>query len=208
MKGRQQRTLYMATKNMETDEVVRLLQLGVSCEGYRDPRDCGATTLIAACIHGYTDIVRLLLEKGADVEVMDDYGRTPLMHAALHAQPEIVSLLVAADARLEAQDLYHNTPLFSCFSRFFVGFAWDVDFAGRNRQVARILLEAGADIQAKDVLGVNVLTWSWINTQLEFLFHCVLPHHLYHCSMYDMLWQHMQALDAAKSSHLSTACAA
>ena len=92
--------------------------------------------------------------------------------------------------------------------RFFVGFAWDVDFAGRNRQVACILLEAGADVYAKDVMQANVLTWSWINTQLEFLLDCVLPHHLYHCSMYDMLWQHIQALDAAKSSRLSAACAA
>jgi hypothetical protein len=67
-----------------------------------------------------------------------------------------------------------------------------------------ILLEAGANIQAKDVLGANVLTYSWINTKLEFLFACLLPHHLYHCSMYDMLWQHIQDLDASKSSHLST----
>ena len=44
-------------------------------------------------------------------------------------------MLLDAGANLEAQDMLLNTALMACFSRFFVGFVWDVDFAGRNRQV-------------------------------------------------------------------------
>lgn len=164
--------------------------------------------LIAACVHGDEDVIRGLLSLGHDSNVADDLGRTPLMHAALNAQPEATRLLLDAGASLNAADAYRHTPLMACFSSFFVGFAWDVDFAGRNRQVARMLLEAGADVMAQDLFGATPLTYAWVNTQLEAQLDLVLPHHFYHVSMYDMLQQHAISFQAATTTTSSAAAAA
>ncbi|MGH2353553.1 MAG: ankyrin repeat domain-containing protein, partial [Chloroflexota bacterium] len=46
----------------------------------------GATALHHAAERGATDVARLLVEHGADVQARDDYGRTPL-HCAAHPGP-------------------------------------------------------------------------------------------------------------------------
>jgi ankyrin repeat protein len=207
-KGARERALYLAAKNMEVEEVRDLLELGVCPEGYRDAREYGANALISACIQGHEQVVRDLLEARANPDVTDHFGRTPIMHAALHAHPEIVRMLLEAGSDLDVQDIFLNTALMACFSRFFVGFAWDVDFAGRNRQVARLLIERGADIHKKDQFGATALEWCWLNTQLEMLLNLALPHHLYHIFMYDMLLQHTFALQAVAGIHLCATAAA
>ena len=42
----------------------------------------GNTALTYACCGGYEDVVRILLDAGADVEHQNDNGHTPLMEAA------------------------------------------------------------------------------------------------------------------------------
>jgi ankyrin repeat protein len=61
-----------------------------------------ATALFYACDHGHVDVVKVLLEKGADLTVKDSfYGFTPLMLAVSPAQKrrpehtEIAKLLIA-----------------------------------------------------------------------------------------------------------------
>src|SRR5262245_35018644 len=62
----------------------------------------GATALFYACDHGHVDVVKVLLDKGADLTVKDSfYGFTPLMLAVSPAQKrkpehtEIAKLLIA-----------------------------------------------------------------------------------------------------------------
>lgn len=62
----------------------------------------GATALFYACDHGHVDVVKVLLDKGADLTVKDTfYGLTPLMLAVSPAQKrrpehtEIAKLLIA-----------------------------------------------------------------------------------------------------------------
>jgi len=47
----------------------------------------------------YTDIVKLLIENGADVNVKDKDGMTALMYASEEGYTEIVSLLKNAGAK-------------------------------------------------------------------------------------------------------------
>jgi len=62
-----------------------------------------AALLNTACRKNSIQMVKLLLAKGADVNLADDRGDTPLMLAALHARtPEIVKLLVQKGADINA----------------------------------------------------------------------------------------------------------
>jgi tetratricopeptide (TPR) repeat protein len=66
---------------------------------------------MAAASSGNLELVKLLLEKGANPTVKDKDGSTPLMFAARVGNLEIVKLLLARGARLEASDKYGRTAL-------------------------------------------------------------------------------------------------
>jgi len=50
--------------------------------------------------------------------------------------------------------------------------------------------------------------YSWINTQFEVLLDWVLPHHLYHVAMHNMLWEHAISTTAAAAMRPAAAPAA
>ncbi|KAG8003125.1 KN motif and ankyrin repeat domain-containing protein 1 [Nibea albiflora] len=59
-----------------------------------DLSQAGQTALMLAVSHGRQEMVRALLECGADVNVQDDEGSTALMCASEHGRAEIVKLLL------------------------------------------------------------------------------------------------------------------
>lgn len=94
---------------------VNEVRVTVHCAGV-DNRlfDRGFTPLMFAVEKGHVDAVRLLLEKGASVAVVDRNGRTPLHVATGSGEPgelEIVMLLLAKGAFIEAKDAEGMTPL-------------------------------------------------------------------------------------------------
>ncbi len=59
------------------------------------------TPLLWAAQHGHTDVVKLLLDRGADVNAKDTLGQTALSHGAfINGRTEIVRLLKQAEERL------------------------------------------------------------------------------------------------------------
>jgi ankyrin repeat protein len=56
----------------------------------------GNTVLIFAAYCGHIEIVKLLLEKGADIDAINNYGKTALM---LTLCPEIKKILIEAGAK-------------------------------------------------------------------------------------------------------------
>lgn len=65
----------------------------------------GQTALMLAVSHGRLDMVELLLQSGADVNIQDEDGSTALMCAAEHHHIEIVKLLLAQpDCDLTVRD--------------------------------------------------------------------------------------------------------
>ncbi|KAL6887036.1 hypothetical protein GGI43DRAFT_264528 [Trichoderma evansii] len=103
--------------------------------------------LIAASYYGHHAIVKLLVEKGANIEAKDSDGRTALLWAAEKGHQATVKLLVEKGADIEAKDSDGLTPL---------------SFAAENGHQATVelLVEKGADIEAKDSDGRTPLSWA------------------------------------------------
>jgi len=113
----------------------------------------GETPLHWAAHDGHTEIVRDLLNAGADIEAdeIGAYGGKPLHWAAEH-EPQVVRLLLARGAQVDSRnlkegDLQGCTPLLMCALQ-------------RNdcAECADLLLAAGADAGAKDAKGRTALS--------------------------------------------------
>jgi ankyrin repeat protein len=97
------------------------------------------TLLMEVVLEKRTDLVKLLLEHGADPRLEDSEGSTALHFAAQAHLPEIVQVLVDKGAPVDAKDHLGNTPLFKALSTF-LGQAdgnaiWALLLAGADRTV-------------------------------------------------------------------------
>lgn len=102
------------------------------------------TPLHLASIDGHTDVVRLLLSGGADVNIADRFFlETPLHLASRVGRLEVAALLIDAGANLEAKDSdSKSTPLLLAADQ-------------GNTSVVKLLIDRGADVSAKDSFGYD-----------------------------------------------------
>jgi ankyrin repeat protein len=107
----------------------------------RDGR--GNTPLLYAAAVGSLDSMRLLLDAGADPNAANSVGATPLMWSA--SDTAKVRLLLAKRAKVNARSLLGETPLL-------IAAAYD-----GSLETARLLIENGADVNARDKGGVSAL---------------------------------------------------
>lgn len=76
------------------------------------------SALLTSAEQGHLEVVCLLLEAGADLELRDSFGRSALYAAAVAGREPVVRALVSVGADLETQDAEGRTPLWaSCFVR-------------------------------------------------------------------------------------------
>jgi len=97
----------------------------------------GDTALHTAAYYGHTEVVKLLLNNGADIEAKDDDDWTPLHFAARFRHTEVAELLLQNGANIEAKESDDMTPLHNATF-------------GRCTEVVKLLLSYGADVNAKD----------------------------------------------------------
>jgi hypothetical protein len=69
-------------------------------------------TIIDAARRGRTDVVKLLLDKGTNVDMQNNYGQTALMWAASEGHTEIVKLLLDKGANPVIKDKNGKTALY------------------------------------------------------------------------------------------------
>jgi len=67
------------------------------------------TPLHWAAWHGHTDIARLLIEKGAEVNAKNASQQTPLHSAAWHGHADIARLLIENGAEVNAKSAAQQT---------------------------------------------------------------------------------------------------
>ena len=99
------------------------------------------TALLDACLRGRLDVVRLLLELGADI---DDSNHNSLIEAYLFRRINVVKLLISYGADVNARNHNGHTSL---------GRACMYDFD----DVAAVLLDHGADVYLLIPQGLNKL---------------------------------------------------
>jgi len=91
----------------------------------------GWSALTAASFYKKPEIVQLLLEKHASVNIQDLNGKSPLMYAAAMGTEEIVTMLLEAGANPNIQDKNGRTALMEAYSK-------------QEAKIAEILKNAGA----------------------------------------------------------------
>lgn len=118
-------------------EVVKAL-----IEAGADPKDRdrsnGTNVLMLAAGQGHTDLMKLLIQKGANVNSPNAYGDTPIMYAARRGSIAAVKVLLENKAKVNAPapNPYHRrTPLM---------------YAVKSSAIAivKLLLAKGADVNA------------------------------------------------------------
>ena len=133
---------FAATYKVDIEIVKILLELGVNVNA-ESCKHINVRPLHKAIESGYTEMVELLIQYGADVTAEgtnDKYGEalkhaTPLHHAAYFGHFDIVQILVEIGVELDRRNLLGDTALSLCIS-----------FGKHNYEISNYLIEKGASI--------------------------------------------------------------
>ena len=80
-----------------------------------------STPLMEAASGGYADIVKLLIDHGANVNAKSSVGNTALTYACCGGYEDVVKILLDAGADVEHQNENGHTPLMEAASCGHVG---------------------------------------------------------------------------------------
>ncbi len=134
--------IYRLLKNYEIQpippsEIRRLVSF---CENIDELLIADLTLLNTASCFGLTDIVHILINAGANVNIGDDNNYTPLYNASKNGHSRVVEILLQADAEIDNPEIDGRTPL--CASVFY-----------KQPRITDILINAGADINYQSLRG-------------------------------------------------------
>ena len=137
--------LFAAVEKNDIQKVRFLLPLGADVNA-KDPY-ANMTPLMMAAYDGYTEIAKLLIEKGAEVNAKGgvDMDMTPLIYAASQDRLDMVKLLIENGANVNVKSKYGWTPLFFAASRGKV-------------DIAKLFIDKGADVNVKLPTGETALS--------------------------------------------------
>uniref|UniRef100_A0A452H231 Fibronectin type-III domain-containing protein n=2 Tax=Gopherus agassizii TaxID=38772 RepID=A0A452H231_9SAUR len=118
----------------------------------------GKDSLMLACFAGHLDIIKYLREQGASWEVRDLGGCTALHWAVDGGHCEVIEWMINDGCQVDAKDTCLEwTPLMR------------VSAVTGNKDVASLLIEAGADVNVKDKDGKTPLMVAVLNNHEELI---------------------------------------
>jgi ankyrin repeat protein len=98
------------------------------------------------------EILKLLIENGADVNIKMAYSRTPLIVLVQYRDKDIIELLLESGADINAVDEIGETVLMYISKKSY-------EFKNRG-EIAKILLDRGADINVRDKYDNSAYMWA------------------------------------------------
>ncbi len=142
------RDLIGAIDQQDLEEVKRLLADGANVNAaYRQGRTPLHFAVVPLDVPPSTDIVRLLIQGGANVNAHDRGQQWTALHFAARDQRyQIVKMLVDAGAQIDSVDIFGNTPLSRC-----------VFNKSPSVEIIELLLAKGADPKKANKSGVSPL---------------------------------------------------
>src|SRR4029077_2115357 len=173
--------LSLAAGNGNDRVINLLLEAGASAKTADAALREGRTTLMLAARTGNTAAIRLLVDKGSDVNAAESRtGSTALMWAALENRAEAVRALVKAGAQANSRSkvtAYPHTPPGVIGDALEEGYSYvgqtvlprggwtALMYAARQGALdaARALADGGADLDAQDPDGTPAITFAIIN---------------------------------------------
>jgi ankyrin repeat protein len=105
---------------------------------YRD--NSGRSLLMCASENGYTEVCKILLNKGANLDLQASNGVTALNLASQNGHKEVVKLLLEKGAKMDLQAKIGVTALIMAAQEGYI-------------QIVKFLLEKGANPNLKDNTG-------------------------------------------------------
>jgi len=153
-------------------------------KGLVDNRRGITPLMVAALKNENPEVLRTLIESGANVNAADRRGATPLMWAAKeYSTLDVLRVLIEKGANVNAADADGKTPLMFALNnlRFLIENGADVNAADKrgrtplilaarrnsNHYILPILIENGANVMAKDEDGKMALDYAELNRALK-----------------------------------------
>jgi ankyrin repeat protein len=134
--------------------VTKLITQGVNINAPEIADEGKRTALMLASLNGHTAIVKALLDAGADASIKNYYGAPALMFAVGNHYADIVKLLLDARSNPNVTgEVIGMTPLMSAAASSHPA----------SIEIMELLLNAGADIEMKDIRGENALDYARIH---------------------------------------------
>ena len=103
------------------------------------------------------EVLRLLLSAGANIDAQDGEGETALIAAVRQGRDEMVELLIDAGANPDIHRYVQGDTALLCLARKDFNGSPRSKGHGERLRLARRLIKAGADHEAKDVSGATAL---------------------------------------------------
>ncbi len=135
--------LFLDPDNSEKEHTIALKILTALAFGVS--KEIKNNMLIYAASKDNKDLVKILVNSGADINASNNYGNTPLIVAATSGKKEMVELLLDNNADINTTNTDNATALHCSFRR-------------SHKELVHLLLDRGADVNSIDKFGQTILS--------------------------------------------------